>query len=231
MKKIFAVLFTLVLMACGNPAPVQTATTVPATPTTIPTATIPTPTPTFTETPTPTVTEIPVLFTPNQVSNCRFGPNMRIWSVLTVLNKGQSVLVIGRSEPIFSGPWWKVESPQGECWVYSKLGSTTGNESQIQEAPAPFPVYTLTPTLYVLRTITIKNNQNVAVCEVGYKSIPESENFRKLEFAGPIQPGKSAQALIAQDLYYFRFLDCDGYVLETTPLVVIDYYSTVISTP
>jgi hypothetical protein len=44
MKKIFAVLFTLVLVACGNPAPVPTASAVRPSPTTLPTIMVPTPT-------------------------------------------------------------------------------------------------------------------------------------------------------------------------------------------
>jgi hypothetical protein len=232
-KIIFIVILTLGLFGCGSPLnksvsipnPTRTSTETMA-----PTFTE-TLTPTFTETPTPTFTETPILFTLNQASNCRFGPNTRIWDVKTVLNKGQSVPVIGKSESIFRDLWWKVQSPQGECWVYSKLGEIDGDESRILEASAPFPVYTLTPTRFVLRTITIINNQNVPVCEVDYKLFPESDSFQKFDLVGPIQPGKSEQFSIAQGLYYFRFLDCNGNVLKTTPLVVIDYYNTVISTP
>ncbi len=187
-----------------------------------------TPTPTFTETPTPT--EIPVMFIPNFASNCRFGPNENIWDVITILNKGQPVTIVGKSDVVW-GPWWKVESPKGECWVYSNLGTTTGDESLIQEGSIPFPAYTPVPTPYVLITITIKNNQSASVCEIDYKRFIGSEDYQKLELAGPIPPKQSGQAVISQDIYNFRFLDCGGNVLSTSFAVFIDNFSTTITTP
>ena len=185
--------------------------------------------PTITETPTPT--GIPILFTPNYASNCRFGPSSYLWDVETILNKGQPVPILGMSDSVW-GPWLKVESDKGECWVYGPLGAISGDAGSLKTLDPPFPAYTYTPTPYILRTITVRNNQNVAICEIDYKRFVVSEDFRKLELAEPIQPGKSEQAVIAQDMYYFRFLDCTGNILQTSaPLVYIDYNNRDVITP
>jgi hypothetical protein len=208
----------------STPTPVPHLPTLTYTPS--PTET-PTLEPTLTETPIPT--EIPVLFTPDYASNCRFGPSSHLWDVETILNKGQPVPILGMSDSVW-GPWLKVGSDKGECWVYSPLGAISGDAENLKTLDPPFPAYTYTPTPYVLRTITVKNNQNVAVCEVDYKRFTVSESFRKLELAEPIQPGKSEKASISKDVYDFRFLDCDGNLLGTAPIVFVDY-NTILSTP
>lgn len=237
MKKIllkgFLLALVLILMGCETSVPTPLVIVFP-TYTSIPTeAPTNTQTPTLTSSPTytPTPTEIPVLFTPNYASYCRFGPNENIWAVMTTLAQGQPVTVIGKSDPVAWNAWWEVKTPKGECWVYSGLGSTTGDTNRIQEASAPFPAYTPVPTLLVIAKITIQNNQKVTVCEVDYKRFIVDVSYQKLDFTGPIQPGKSVQASIAEDMYLFRFLDCNGNLLGTSPITIIDYYNTTISTP
>lgn len=124
----------------------------------------PTYTPVPTYTPQPTYTLVPTqpqeaMFTPNQPVFCRAGPSEVVWwDPQEALNEGQTVKIIGKSTYEW-GLWWYIQKASGtRCWVYSELGSTTGNVAGVPEksAPAtPVPAYV---DVYII------NNHGVKLC-------------------------------------------------------------------
>ncbi len=135
-----------------TPAPTYTAA-----PTYTPAATF-TPQPTYTEAPTQV---LEAQFTPNQPVFCRSGPSEQVWwDPLEALNEGQTVKIVGKSSAEW-GLWWYIQKASGvRCWVYSELGSTSGNVAGVPEKSSP-----ATPTPSIIN-IYFKNNRAFSICDL-----------------------------------------------------------------
>jgi len=129
-----------------------------------------TPAPTYTAAPTytppATYTAVPTqvqeaMFTANEPAFCRTGPSELVWwDPQEALNKGQTVKIIGKSSAEW-GLWWYIEKDSGSrCWVYSELGSTSGNVAGVPEKSTP-----LTPTPSAIN-IYFKNNRAFSICDL-----------------------------------------------------------------
>lgn len=94
----------------------------------------PTPRPTITSTSTP---EYPV-FEAGRNSLCRAGPS-QAYEVQTSLYQDDKVRIIGKSGPDWQD-WWYVDVKGTRCWVWSGLGTTSGDISDIRVVePPPVP--------------------------------------------------------------------------------------------
>jgi hypothetical protein len=80
------------------------------------------------------------MFTADKNSLCREGPS-QIYDVRTSMNAGAAVKILGKSGPGWED-WWYVEVSGAKCWVWSGLGKTSGDLSNIpvvQAPPTPTP--------------------------------------------------------------------------------------------
>jgi hypothetical protein len=104
------------------------------------------PTPTVTPTPAPTATQFvshyPV-FTVTGDTSCLQGPSDKIWTWIYIIPKGTTMPILGRSDEAVWGLWWYVEAAGTyDCYVYSGLGTVTGDTNiapQMTTPPTPKP--------------------------------------------------------------------------------------------
>lgn len=180
----------------STPLPLPTYTALPTytpPPTFTPLATFTTePTIAPTYTPYPTYTKLPTLtpvhdamFTASEPAFCRQGPSSQIWwDPKEALKQGQTVKIIGKSTSEW-GLWWLVQKDSGQrCWVYSELGTTSGNVSGVPVVAAP-----VTPTPTIL-TVHLRNNHDKPLCHV-WIQVSGSNNWVDLLNENQLLPGSS----------------------------------------
>ncbi len=121
-----------------------------------------TPLPADTLTPTPEISKPPIL-TPSISSNpvlilsqnahCRFGPSTTFDS-LAVLMQDETVLIEGRNT---DNTWFWVRKPSGNgnCWVSSITGTTSGNLNVLKVIATPMVPPTNTPTFPTLEVLPV----------------------------------------------------------------------------
>lgn len=100
-------------------------------------------------------------FTASQDALCRAGPSTA-YGVSTSLNAGQSAPIIGRSSPEWQD-WWQVNIQGVKCWIWSGLGTTSGDMSRVYVVDAP-PM----PQVY----LTVANRSGFAICEAYLTGYP-----------------------------------------------------------
>ncbi len=90
-----------------------------------------------------TATLGPPMFTADKNSFCRKGPST-VYEDRTSIDAGNAVKILGKSGPGWED-WWYVEVSGSKCWVWSGLGTTSGDLSNlpiIQAPPTPTPTNT-----------------------------------------------------------------------------------------
>jgi hypothetical protein len=83
------------------------------------------------------------MFTADENSFCRKGPST-VYEDRASVNAGNTVNILGKSGPEWED-WWYVEVSGSKCWVWSGLGTTSGDLSNlpvIQAPPTPTPTNT-----------------------------------------------------------------------------------------
>lgn len=100
-------------------------------------------------------------FTASQNALCRAGPS-KAYGVSTSLNAGQSAPIIGKSSPEWQD-WWQVNIQGVKCWIWSGLGTTSGDMSRVYVVDAP-PM----PQVY----LTVANQSGFAICEAYLTGYP-----------------------------------------------------------
>lgn len=207
MKKVFALLMLLALItaACAAQTPqviIQTVV-VPATvPTQVaqPLPVLPTPT----APPTPVPTLAPPAFGANVGTNCRSGPGME-YDVLSGINAGQTVWILGQSAPDRTEKWWLVNYNGITCWVWSALGFTTGNLDNIQPVVAPY----LPPHRYLI-AVEINNNTDNHICQANFYT--KNDVFIKsfVWEKGDLNENDSETVYLAAGRYNIYLFNCQG---------------------
>jgi len=181
-------LIVVVALAC-NLQPVPRPTD--AVPTEPPTVIIPKPvaSPTpyiITATPAPTVIPSPTplgppMFTANGVMNCRFGPGVE-YPVLSLVQKRQTVPIIGKGNSTIDGSlWWVVNDGGQMCWVAAWLGAFSGNPFGIPYFYAPAVPTPQSPTV----EIVVKNSTGGGICTFDMyinNYLIFSQNWERREF-------------------------------------------------
>ena len=117
---------------------------------------------------------IPLAAPNGQPLNCRSGPGTG-WSVVVVLNPGQTAEIVGKSP---DGTWWYIKNPmlQGNfCWIATAFTSTSGNLGGIPLAAIP-------PTLVIPTPVPAA----VVVTDVSVSVSPTTIHVGGC--MGPIQP-------------------------------------------
>jgi len=163
---------SMLIFACNfpsiSPAGV-TPTAAAASPTAPASATSPVVAPTALSTST-----IPLAAPNGQPLNCRSGPGIN-WSVVVVLNPGQTAEIVGK---IPDASWWYVKNPflQGNfCWIAAAYTSTSGDLSGI-------PVAAIPPTVVIPTAVPAA----VVVTDVSVSVSPTTIHVGGC--MGPIQP-------------------------------------------
>ena len=117
---------------------------------------------------------IPLAAPNGQPLNCRSGPGTS-WSVVVVLNPGQTAEIVGKSP---DGSWWYVKNPflQGNfCWISADFTSTSGDLGGIPLAAIP-------PTLVIPTPVPAA----IVVTDVSVSVSPTTIHVGGC--MGPIQP-------------------------------------------
>jgi Bacterial SH3 domain len=143
----------ILILACS--CPLVSATGVTPTGTAAPGGSAPTssPSPSTGATPLPTST-IPLASPNGQALNCRSGPGVD-WSVVIVLNPGQTVEIVGKSP---DGSWWYVKNPSlpgNFCWIAASFTTTAGDLGGIQIVAVPSPA---APSVGVVTAVSVSIN-------------------------------------------------------------------------
>jgi hypothetical protein len=191
MKRLIPVVIAIMIAisACGTPVtaqpvqlPVQTPTpgaTVSVSVTAIPTATM---------APLPTPQSPSFMVAVPAGANCRLGPGLQ-YPILAGIVNGTTVPILGKSDPKWGFPlWWYVTAPDGktQCFIYSNLGTTSGNTDNVQvKAEPPLPYYS--HFRGEVMTVALQNDNDSGICRVifynQYGMIPPL-NWNRGEFAG-----------------------------------------------
>lgn len=86
------------------------------------------------------------MFTVKENAFCRKGPSM-VYEDQTTIKAGDTVKIFGESGPEWED-WWYVEVSGYKCWVWSGLGTASGDMSEISVVQAPpTPKPTNTPVI------------------------------------------------------------------------------------
>ena len=208
-----------------NP-PVQQAP--PVAVATLPPAPTYTPRPTYTLEPTYTAEPTQIqeaMFTANQPAFCRSGPSDVVWwDPQEALNKDQTVKIVGKSSSEW-GLWWYVEKTSGtRCWVYSELGSTSGNVAGVPIKTAPN-----TPVPAFL-DVTLKNKQVFKLCQVWVEPAG-SGNWTELLTGLPLEPGQKMHFNAMPGIYDIEIYDCFDNLIDWSYSFKINPDSHNFSTP
>ncbi len=251
-KKLLVFVFSAIfILACGISFDTGGSTPAPADPQSpnsqpnpqVPDPVLPptyTPQPTFTPQPTYTLqptftpqatfTDMPTqaqdaMFTANEPAFCRTGPSEQIWwDPQEALNAGQTVKIIGKSTEDW-GLWWYIQKASGSrCWVYSELGSTSGNIAGVPIKSAPS---TPVPTIV---NATLKNNHGGPLCAI-WITDSGNANWVNLLEGWQLEAGQVVNFTAWPGIYDIEIYDCTNTLVDAGYGTNIDSNNRKFATP